>query len=383
MHALAKRGHQVTVITTDPAFPKGHSPQNLTEIDVHDISYKIWNEFLKSERRQERDPQLNLRYIFVALNEIFEKQLKSPEVYELIHNKEKVFDLLFIETCVRPTLILSHIYKVPVIEMSSFGGIYETFETTGAPTNLLFYPLAHRERFNNLSIWEKILEFYAQYKDEQLYTELVKEEEGMLKKIFGSNIPGIRELKKNVQMLFLNVHPIWDFNRPVPPNIVYLGGLHQTPSKQLPQELQSYLDSSKNGVIYMSFGTNVEPSLLPSEKLEIFAKVFSKLPYNVLWKWNTDDSPERSNNVRTSKWFPQSDLLKHPNVKLFITQGGLQSSDEAITAGVPLIGVPIVGDQFFNVEHYVRLKIGIRLNIKSLTEDILENAIESIIKNDR
>lgn len=73
----------------------------------------------------------------------------------------------------------------------------------------------------------------------------------------------------------------------------------------------------------------------------------------------------------------------HPNVKLFITQGGLQSTDEAITAGVPLIGVPMLGDQWFNVEQYVRLDIGIKLNLETITEDILKNAIENIINNKR
>lgn len=59
----------------------------------------------------------------------------------------------------------------------------------------------------------------------------------------------------------------------------------------------------------MSFGTNVKPSLLPAEKIQIFANVFSQLPYNVLWKWNTDESPGKSENIKISKWFPQADLL--------------------------------------------------------------------------
>lgn len=70
-------------------------------------------------------------------------------------------------------------------------------------------------------------------------------------------------------------------------------------------------------------------------------------------------------------------------MKLFITQGGLQSTDEAITAGVPLIGVPMLGDQWFNVEQYVRLNIGIKLSLESINEEILKNAIESVIKNGR
>ena len=76
-------------------------------------------------------------------------------------------------------------------------------------------------------------------------------------------------------------------------------------------------------------------------------------------------------------------FLGHPSVKLFITQGGLQSTDEAITAGVPLIGVPMLGDQWFNVERYEHHKIGIKLDLGTLDEEQLKNAINTIIQDDR
>lgn len=75
------------------------------------------------------------------------------------------------------------------------------------------------------------------------------------------------------------------------------------------QDLKSYLDSSKNGVIYISFGTNVMPSMLPQEKIQVLINVFSKLPYNILWKWDKEELPGKTDNIRIAKWFPQSDLL--------------------------------------------------------------------------
>lgn len=59
----------------------------------------------------------------------------------------------------------------------------------------------------------------------------------------------------------------------------------------------------------MSFGTNVDPALLPPEKIQILLRVFSQLPYDVLWKWSKDELPGRSPNIRIAKWFPQPDLL--------------------------------------------------------------------------
>lgn len=68
---------------------------------------------------------------------------------------------------------------------------------------------------------------------------------------------------------------------------------------------------------------------------------------------------------------------------MFITQGGLQSTDEAITAGVPLVAIPIFGDQHFNAEQYVRLNIGKKLLFETLTEESLTNAIQTVIGDNR
>ncbi|RVE39877.1 hypothetical protein evm_015473 [Chilo suppressalis] len=153
--------------------------------------------------------------------------------------------------------------------------------------------------------------------------------------------------------------------------------------KLVTTDIKSYLDSSKNGVIYISFGTNVEPALLPPQKIQALINVFSKLPYDILWKWNRDELPGRSKNIRISKWLPQADLLRHPKVKLFITQGGLQSTDEAIVAGVPMIGFPMLGDQWYNVEQYVHHGIGLQMDMETLEEDKFRNAINEVVNNER
>ncbi|CAH2089803.1 unnamed protein product [Euphydryas editha] len=226
------------------------------------------------------------------------------------------------------------------------------------------------------------LKIYVEYSMSQIFEKHLSDVR-TLRSIFGPNVPDLRTLRRrNVQMLFLNLHPIWDSNRPVPPNVVYLGGLHQKPQRELPKELKSYLDSSEHGVIYISFGTNVKPSMFHPEKLKIFTDVLSQLPYDVLWKWDKEELAGRPNNVRISKWLPQSDLLRHPKIRLFITQGGLQSTDEAITAGVPLIGVPMMNDQWLNSERYVKFNIGKRLLIEELSEKQLMDTIKTVINDD-
>ncbi|CAH2098315.1 unnamed protein product [Euphydryas editha] len=379
MLELAKR-HNVTMITTDPAYPKGQTPQNFTEIDVHDISYDHWNNYLKVNRYEKGLIEYT-KLLCDLLLRLVEKQIKSAEVQKLLQENKK-FDLIFVESYIRPALIFAHIYDAPVIEFSSLSGFVSAFEMIGAATHPLIYPNPMHRRIYNLTLWEKVKKLYTHYSIEHIFNQHVHTENELLKTMFGPDTPDLNDLRRKVQMLFLNVRSIWDFNRPVPPNVVYLGGLHQNPQRELPEDLKSYLDSSKNGVIYMSFGTNYKESMFSSEKLKIFTRVFSQLPYDILWKWNRDELPGCSKNIKTSKWLPQSDLLRHPNVKLFITQGGLQSTDEAITAGVPLIGIPMLGDQWFNAEQYVNFKIGKLLLMETLTEEQLMDAITTIINDE-
>nr|WMP40235.1 UDP-glucuronosyltransferase UGT33AX2 [Tuta absoluta] len=379
---LAKRGHEVVVITTDPAFPKGQAPTNLTEIDVHDMSYSTWTEFVAKSTGKSNDQYDQIKTALDLFTIIVEKQIQNAEVQKILKDKSKTFDLLLLEACVRQALGFSYVYKVPVIQVSSLGPVFDNYKSVGGPTHPLLYPNILNQRLYNLTIWEKLWVVYYYYQVEYLYYDHENEENAMLKRNFGPDTPTVTELSENIDMLFLNVHPIWEGNFPVPPSVIYMGGIHQKPSKDIPQDLKLFLDSSKHGVIYMSFGTNTNPSTLPPERIQMFVKTFAQLPYDILWKWDKDSLPGQSKNIRIGKWFPQSDLLKHPNIKLFITQGGLQSTDEAISAGVPLLGIPMLGDQWYNVEKYVYHKIGVKLDLETITEEKFDNAIKTVINNE-
>ncbi|PZC72369.1 hypothetical protein B5X24_HaOG200273 [Helicoverpa armigera] len=374
---LARRGHEVTVITPNPTFPKGGAPANLTEIDVHDISYGIWRK-LYEYTSGTTSPTTQTRIAFQMMVQLVEKQLQVDEVQRLI--KEEKFDLLFLEA-VAPALIVSHIFKAPVIQISSFGPMNFNVETIGAAWHPLLYPNSFSQKLYNMTKWNKLEELWNFYSLEDVVRESDVLEYEMAKRLFGENAPTVKELRDNVDMLFLNTHRMWEGNRPAPPSVVYMGGLHQMPPKELPKDLKTYLDSSKNGVIYVSFGTNIQPSLFPPERVQMFIKVFSELPYDFLWKYDKDELPGRTSNIRISKWLPQPDLLRHPNVKAFITQGGLQSTDEAISAGVPMVGLPIVADQWYNTEKYVHHKIGVKLDLDELSEQQLKNAIKTVVGN--
>lgn len=76
-------------------------------------------------------------------------------------------------------------------------------------------------------------------------------------------------------------------------------------------------------------------------------------------------------------------ILAHKNVKLFITQGGLQSMEEAMHCRVPMIGIPFLGDQFNNVLRAQDKGIGLVIYKNDLTKDVLKKSIQKIIEDSR
>ncbi|XP_072946228.1 UDP-glucosyltransferase 2-like [Epargyreus clarus] len=390
---LAKRGHKVVVITTDPAFTKGEAPPNLTEIGIHD-TYKIVQKEIVAIKVGSGDQIYDQMNILLDISrKTFGKGIQSDEVKNVLQYNKDYFDLLMIEAMVKPALIFSNFFKAPVISISSLGAPLGMHMAGGAPVHPLLYPSMNRYKLYNLNMWEKIIQLRTAFQLETLSANYDKINNDLLRNIFGPEVPTIQELTKNIEMTFLNVHPIWIDNQPMPPNFIFLGGLHIAEEikgitenkiqkkKQLPPILKSYLDSSKHGVVYMSFGTNIQLSQLGSKTLEMFLNVFDELPYNFVVKCDTENK-SHPENVRLVKWVPQSILLKHPKIKLFITQCGLQSTDEAIIAGVPVIGLPMFYDQFYNAEKYFKHKIGLKYEIKYLTAGELKNAIKTVIEDE-
>lgn len=120
---------------------------------------------------------------------------------------------------------------------------------------------------------------------------------------------------------------------------------------------------------------------MPNELKRGILNAFAKLKQNVLWKFEDDSLTDIPKNVKISKWLPQSDILAHPNVKLFITHGGLLSTTESVYRGVPMVGIPIFGDQPINMKYCEMAGYAISVDYDTLSEESFYNAITEVINN--
>jgi len=73
--------------------------------------------------------------------------------------------------------------------------------------------------------------------------------------------------------------------------------------------------------------------------------------------------------------------IGHPNVRLFITHGGIHSLEEATYNALPIVGVPFFGDQHMNMRLAERNGIGKMVDYFYLTEESMLSAINEVLTN--
>ncbi|KAK5641774.1 hypothetical protein RI129_010321 [Pyrocoelia pectoralis] len=379
---LSLRGHQVTTITTHPI--KDPKLVNLTEIDLSFFLRDSDSEqFIKKHIEVSHTNFVDaLRDLYNTMSRAADHMLDYGPVKELINDQNAHFDLLIVEYLLHIPLAFAHRFNCPSIGMLSVDGTNSIYKKVGNPTHSSLYPDSFLPYGNKLSLSERVISFvYNFVLEPYIENELTEIQQKIVTKHFGGDCPPIQDLASNISMLFVDSDPIFHHNRPLVPAVVQIGGgSHRSSPKPLPKDLQLVLDKATNGFIYFSLGSNMRSEFLPANTVDMILEVFGELPYTVLWKFGEEISNKPS-NVIISKWLPQQDVLRHPNIKLFITQGGLQSMDEAIYSYVPMIGIPFFGDQSYNVKKLVNKGLGLELNYRTLERKQFKETILEVINN--
>lgn len=73
----------------------------------------------------------------------------------------------------------------------------------------------------------------------------------------------------------------------------------------------------------------------------------------------------------------------HPMARLFITHGGQNSLMQAVYHAVPVLAIPLFGDQFDNVVRAEAKGLGVAVRITHITRDVVSSTIQTIIHDIR
>ncbi|KAJ3344137.1 hypothetical protein HDU83_005387 [Entophlyctis luteolus] len=222
------------------------------------------------------------------------------------------------------------------------------------------------------------------------------EKKSIKRRVWGKEVPSPSSIFSEhlyISLTFFGFQP----SLSLPPNVLALGPLLQP----LP------VNATRNGtvdhiitnseikdprVVYIAFGSVASSFEAIAGRLFDAMDVILSQNDDVVVLWSCRDSfcasvvqnhvaPKNFERVYVRKWVDQRAVLHHPATKLFISHGGLSSSLESIYAGVPLIVVPLFGDQPINGVYVQDAGLGFTLkDKKSFTnEDLVSRS--SIILN--
>ncbi|KAJ8959702.1 hypothetical protein NQ318_021894 [Aromia moschata] len=362
---LSLRGHNVTLITTNPM--NDPKLRNLTEIDMkhtYDLMKgvtsiinhmtSIWNTY---------------EYINTYMLAIFNEQISQPRFQELVEGRGN-FNLVLVNSQHPQLLIFGKIYNCPTILFSSFYLYGYNHEAQGNPS----HTIAHIGYARLISTVFYLRDWYS------VTYELLPTRDRALNKYFNTSVT-VRELLRDVDLVFLNTNPAIHGARAFGPTTIEIGYERKPTSIKLEKGLKQFLDNANDGFIYFSLGSNIKSKDITRSLLKTIIEAIKEIPYTFLYKYEGDYLDDKPDNVRLVKWAPQCQILRHPNIKLFVTQGGFQSMEEAIYSAVPMVVIPFFADQEHNGRLMESKGIAKVVNRKSLTKEELKGAIKEVLRN--
>ncbi|XP_066990896.2 UDP-glycosyltransferase UGT5 isoform X1 [Anabrus simplex] len=378
MKGLAAKGHDVYVASH---FPQKNKIPNYTDINLNGSLPEVVNNFTVDFVRYLRPRELMnfLRYLNL---EGCKASLNHPAMKDLMKSND-TFDVLITGFLGGDCWIaLAHKWKIPIISVISTSTSPWVNDRLMNPDNPSYIPNYFLSYTSEMNFKQRLINtiYYAITKWGQYYLSELPIDL-LLRQHFGDDIPPVSELKKNTSLVLINSHFSIHRSRPTVPAYVEVAGLHIATPKPLPEDLDKFLSEAPDGVIYFSFGSLIKCETLPKEKLQAFVDAFKLLPQRVLWKIDGSLVKGLPPNVKTSKWLPQLDVLVHPNVRVFISHGGLMGSLESVYAGVPVVGIPMFFDQMQNVEYLSNIGIARKVDYEDITKDTVYFALKSILED--
>ncbi|RKP25150.1 hypothetical protein SYNPS1DRAFT_22842 [Syncephalis pseudoplumigaleata] len=202
--------------------------------------------------------------------------------------------------------------------------------------------------------------------------------------------------------LFYRKHFTENPAQPLPPNYYLIGPQIPPRYPPLSDDLRAFLDARPR-TVYVGFGTM---AIVSQQRLSTMLQALlvahrDGLLDGVVWglmltaqmdgaklrSVTVDGVTHSIDDMRSGKHpvirlmdhAPQRAVLTHPSTKLFISHCGISSIYETIDAGVPVLGVPVAGDQENNARRITELNAGRWIQKLEVNEDTLASAFAELL----
>ncbi|XP_063312923.1 UDP-glucuronosyltransferase 3A1-like [Pelobates fuscus] len=386
---LHRNGHEVRMFFQMgegllPGYKPKSSPYPVTTWTLDEVYLKQFNEFITKHKQQYftgRSSSKTYLALMAHLSDQCKFSLNQSNIMKSLRDEK--FDIAFIDAFNPCTFLISEKLGLPYIAF--FPGIFANAPHVGLPTPLSYVPLYQSQLSDRMDFFQRIKNIFmyigshvVQKKIEAIFEDVINEHFPV-----GSR-PVISDLYLKAELWFYNVDFTIEFPRPLLPHVHYIGGLMAKPAEPVSQELEDFIyQSGESGFIVVSMGSMLD-SCPVEELLQEMNKGFAQIPQKVIWRYQRSLWPndlELAPNVKLMEWISQNDLIGHPKARLLVTHGGMNSLMEAIYHGVPVLGIPLFGDQFDNLARIEAKQMGTFIPVIKIKAEHLANTIRHIIEN--
>ncbi|MEQ2204837.1 hypothetical protein XENOCAPTIV_019276, partial [Xenoophorus captivus] len=392
---LHARGHEVTVVRTASSWYVKESAPHYRSITVtlpqaivtekEDFFVNFLIKILEIKREGSVTGFVKFYWEMLnALSDIHKQaSLLGVKIFEnktLMQNiRDTQFDMVLIDPGLPVGVLVAHELKLPTVYnvrwITSGEGHFVV-----APSPSSYVPTSAHPVTDKMTFIQRVKNMLFYFLNTCIDKFIVcPHYDRLVEKYFGPDVK-FYHLLQGADIWLMRVDFVFEFPRPTMPNIAYIGGFQCKPSKPLSKELEVFVQSSgEHGVILMSLGTLVKG--LPTDITLEIAAVFAQLPQKVIWRHLGERPSNLGNNTLLVKWMPQNDLLGHPKIKAFVAHGGTNGVYESIYHGVPIIGIPLLFDQFENILRLEARGAARVVDAAKLTRQNFLEAVQDVLNN--
>ncbi|XP_062390058.1 UDP-glucuronosyltransferase 1-2-like isoform X3 [Sardina pilchardus] len=386
---LGRRGNQVVVVIPEASLSMGPSehtttltfPVPYTKESMKENLGKNLDRFMRMDVSTSVAKLQNYWNTMAMLSNYTmitcESMLYNKELMQTLRDYD--FDALLTDPFWPVGIIAGAYLDIPTIYMNGPLPCPLDIIGTRCPSPVSYLPRRFTHFSNRMNLWQRTVNLLRSLLEPAACSRLYIYADQVASDVLQRET-SIVELVDNAALWLIRFDFTFEFPMPLMPNMIMVGGIKGGKSKPLPQEVEEFVSGSgTHGFVVFTLGSMV--SQMPEDKAQVFFEAFRQIPQRVLWRY-TGPVPENApKNVKLMKWLPQNDLLGHPLVKAFITHGGSHGIYEGIHNGVPMVMLPLFGDQADNVQRMVARGVAESLTIAGVTTPELLEALNKVIND--
>ncbi|XP_076005553.1 UDP-glucuronosyltransferase 3A1-like [Genypterus blacodes] len=391
-HNLHQHGHEVQMFLqqgnpaiTGYSYDGRKDSYRTTSWSVGDQYIKEFNIWFLNEQNQYLQGRSNFNSYLLLLEHWSyqcDKLLGDEDLMSFFQTEH--YDIAIVDAFHPCSFVLARKLGVPYIAF--FAGSLNRPMSIGLPSPVSYVPVFGSRLSDHMDLWDRAKNLYmsllAPMNQERVWLKFREMADHHLQ----SRSPpgGLDELYRGAELWAFNTDFSLEFPQPLLPYTVLVGGLLNKPAQPLDQDLEMWIsDYEEAGFIIVTLGSMVSSVSVDHLLVEMVAG-FSMIPQGVIWRYDRKKWPphlDTPHNVRLMDWLPLNDLLGHSKVSLFVTHGGQNSLLQAVYHAVPVLGIPLFGDQFDNLVRAKAKGLGLTIPPTHMTRELLSTTIHTLIKD--